>query len=667
VEIGRRRFLGRLGRAWRLAAVGLCLALAFPPSLAGADSGPLAGRTVVIDPGHGGIDTGAIANGLYEKDLTLPISLDVGALLAQGGAHVVYTRTADVTIGPPDNTTAGLAARAAIANDAHADIFISIHANSLNDPSFTGLTTFFGAAGGYVDGVTRTPSVVDQSRLLAQDVQHSVQQQTGEVDRGVQSADFYVLGNTTMPSILVETGFITNPTEAHHLATPAYQEQIAQGLVAGVTQFFADVGTTVKQSLDANAGRFVQDVTLPDHAAVPPGQTVTKTWKIANTGTTTWDGSYRLVAQPGGNLPGTGSVALPSVSPGSTVMVSTAITAPTAPGDYSETWRLTAADGHAFGDPLWAEITVPGAPFVPFWAETTQATTLWTDADPHADALVQLAQWSFLRVTGPATQGRYAATEPASQQQGYVDANTIGASGPPPANYQPPRVAPPFTPFWVETTRQTPLRSGPTDPSATFGQLPQWAALQVMAPQDGTRLYVRNPSTGGLAYVDAGAVGPSGPPSGHAPAQPAGPPAPSTTGQGSSPVQPGAPPGDLYVVKPGDTLFAIARHFHADLAVLAKANGLTDPSELRAGTTLQIPGAAPTFRPFWVENVVATPLWSGTDSAATQFGIAAQFTPMQVLAPAVSGRYPVRVFATGGMAYVDAQAVGPAGPPKGAQ
>src|SRR6185437_16929023 len=98
VKMGRQRFSGRPERAWRLAAIGLCLALALLPSLAGADGGPLAGRTIVIDPGHGGIDTGAIANGLYEKDLTLPISLDVGALLAQGGAHVIYTRTGDITV-----------------------------------------------------------------------------------------------------------------------------------------------------------------------------------------------------------------------------------------------------------------------------------------------------------------------------------------------------------------------------------------------------------------------------------------------------------------------------------------------------------------------------------------------------------------------------------------
>jgi len=368
--------LERLRLALRLAATALCLALLCPSVLADAAGAPLAGRTIVIDPGHGGIDSGAIGNGLYEKNLTLPISLDVGALLTQAGAHVVYTRTGDITIGPAGNTTAELAARASIANDSHADIFVSIHVNSLNDPGFSGLTSFYGASGGYIDGVTRTPSVVDQSRLLAQDVQHSVLTQTQQVNRGVQSANFYVLGNTTMPSILVETGFITNPTEAKQLGSPGFQEQVATGVADGIVQFFGSVGATVKQGLDANVGRFVQDVTLPDHAAVSPGQTVVKTWKIANTGTTTWDGGYHLTQQGGGNLPGTASVPLPSVAPGTTTTISTSVTAPSSPGDYSATWRLSAADGHVFGDPLWAEITVPAAPFTPFWVETISATSL---------------------------------------------------------------------------------------------------------------------------------------------------------------------------------------------------------------------------------------------------------------------------------------------------
>jgi LysM repeat protein len=120
-------------------------------------------------------------------------------------------------------------------------------------------------------------------------------------------------------------------------------------------------------------------------------------------------------------------------------------------------------------------------------------------------------------------------------------------------------------------------------------------------------------------------------------------------------------------VQAGDTLSAIARRYHVDLAALAHANGLSDPNALVAGTTLHIPGTLPVFQPFWVENFAATPLWSGADSAAVQFGIAPQFTSMQVLAPAASDRYLVRVFTTGGTAYVDTSAVGPAGAPTGAQ
>lgn len=671
--IRQRRFRHRR-LLLRILAAGVVVTLLLPPMAVNAASTSVAGHTIVIDPGHGGIDTGAIANGLYEKNITLPISLDVGALLTQAGAHVVYTRMGDVTVGPTDSTTAGLAARASIANASHADIFVSIHANALNDPSYTGLLTFYGAPGGYIDGVTRTQSVVDQSRLLAQDVQHAVQQQTLEVDRGVQSADFYVLGNTAMPSILVETGFITNATEAKHLASPAYQEQIAMGVASGIAQFFGAVGSTVKQGLDANAGRFVQDVSLPDHATESPGQTMTKIWRVANTGTTNWDSTYHLVLQPGGTLPGTAGIALPSVAPGSTTALSIPITAPDAPGDYSATWRLTAPDGHVFGDPLWAEITVPAAPFTPFWVETTQATSLWSDADPHADALTKLAQWSYLQVMGAAMEGRYAVTEPASQTRGYIDASAVGRSGPPPARYRPPSVAPPFAPFWVETTGQTPLHSGPSDPSVSFGLLAQWSPLQVMAPQTGNRLYVRNPKTGGVAYVDAGAVGPSGPPptlvmknpvNAPASATPTSEPAPAPAN--TSVALPSSAPTTTYIVKPGDTLFAIARRFHVDVAELSHANSLPDPNTVVVGTTLNIPGAVPAFQPFWVENFAATPLWSGTDSAATQFGIAAQFTAMQVLAPASAGRYLVHVYATGGTAYVNTSVVGPAGAPKGTQ
>jgi len=124
------------------------LALLGLPAAALADGG-LAGRTIVVDPGHGGIDGGASAYGRVEKNITLPIGLDLGALLRGQGAAVVYTRSSD--------TYVSLAARTAIANRVGASAFVAIHVNALNDPSYRGLMTFYGGPGGYATGVRPGP------------------------------------------------------------------------------------------------------------------------------------------------------------------------------------------------------------------------------------------------------------------------------------------------------------------------------------------------------------------------------------------------------------------------------------------------------------------------------------------------------------------------------
>jgi len=173
---------------------------------------------VVIDPGHGGRDVGAVGNGVQEKDLVLPISLRLGRALQNMGYTVEYTRTTDVEI--------DLEPRVQFANRLQADVFLSIHANSLasRNSSVSGVETYHapGATLGFA---------------LATMVHQQVISATGARDRGVRSARFYVIRHTTMPGILLETGFVTNPQEAANLSNPAYQERLAQATAQGVDQF----------------------------------------------------------------------------------------------------------------------------------------------------------------------------------------------------------------------------------------------------------------------------------------------------------------------------------------------------------------------------------------------------------------------------------------------
>lgn len=173
-------------------------------------------RTVVIDPGHGGTSSGAAYEGILEKDLTLPISLKLEALLKAAGYNVVMTRSTDVYL--------GLYERADIANSVDADIFVSIHANAFDDPSVNGLITYYHPSSG-------------RGKRLAQAIQTPASQATGAKDRGVASADFVVLRETDMCAVLVETGFMTNHDELMKLNDSAYQDKLAQGIAQGIINY----------------------------------------------------------------------------------------------------------------------------------------------------------------------------------------------------------------------------------------------------------------------------------------------------------------------------------------------------------------------------------------------------------------------------------------------
>jgi N-acetylmuramoyl-L-alanine amidase len=184
-----------------------------------ADSGQPGprGQAVIIDPGHGGDDSGAVGpHGVREADVTLSIGRLTAQALERQGVHAVLTRTADTTV--PLEERPDLAVRNG------GVVFVSIHANASRDPAAIGTETYY-----------KTP----ESQALAALVQAEVVRALGEPDRGVRTADFYVIVNTPMPAILVEVAFISNPREEAMLRDPAVQRRVAEAIARGVLKFLA--------------------------------------------------------------------------------------------------------------------------------------------------------------------------------------------------------------------------------------------------------------------------------------------------------------------------------------------------------------------------------------------------------------------------------------------
>jgi len=188
----------------------------------GTPPAPEVAPLVVLDPGHGGTDTGAIGlNYLLEKNVNLAIALEAARILKEFQFRVLLTRN--------DDRALSLADRVAIAEQAQADLFISIHANSAGSdrPTVNGAETY------------HYPGSVAGAEL-AQAIQTSIVRATEVNDRGVKSANFFVLRQTTMPAVLVETGFVTGSQDAPRLANPTFQTAVARAIAVGVFQHLED-------------------------------------------------------------------------------------------------------------------------------------------------------------------------------------------------------------------------------------------------------------------------------------------------------------------------------------------------------------------------------------------------------------------------------------------
>lgn len=186
-----------------------------------ASSGP----TIVIDAGHGGTDLGARAKFPFceEKRVCLQTARLVKKYLDQLGYHVVMTRNTDAAI--------SLSKRVEIASQARSSAFVSIHYNSSRNPIAQGIEIFYFDS---KEEKTRAQS----SKKLADSILPRLLRRTQAISRGVKKGNFYVIRETSMPAILIEGGFISNPTERALLKSRDYQEKIARGIADGIDQYF---------------------------------------------------------------------------------------------------------------------------------------------------------------------------------------------------------------------------------------------------------------------------------------------------------------------------------------------------------------------------------------------------------------------------------------------
>ena len=195
---------------------------------------------VQLDAGHGGEDSGCISphGGLYEKDLVLDIALRAGEFLAARGIEVVYTRTND--------TFVSLAGRSGIAAKHKADAFVAVHANFAENQTARGIETFTlpfanmpsTGSESSVSPIARIGNANDLANtILGHEIQRRMPGRLGEADRGLRHARFQVLRDTPCPAVLVEIGFLSNPTDSRNLSSNWYRDKIALAIADGVCAF----------------------------------------------------------------------------------------------------------------------------------------------------------------------------------------------------------------------------------------------------------------------------------------------------------------------------------------------------------------------------------------------------------------------------------------------
>lgn len=212
---------------------------------------PISNKVIVIDPGHGGVDPGAVSkNGVKEDEINLKIALNLKRLIEQSGGIVIMTREKDEGLYSDgaktlrEMKTEDLKKRKEIVDNSDADLFISIHLNSFIRPSYSGAQTFYQK--GSVEG-----------EKLALTIQKELKNILNKENRREpqQRQDVYLLKETKIPSVLVECGFLSNATEEQLLKDLMYQEKIAWAIYIGVMNYFSELELNYQiQDVDKDCG-----------------------------------------------------------------------------------------------------------------------------------------------------------------------------------------------------------------------------------------------------------------------------------------------------------------------------------------------------------------------------------------------------------------------------
>lgn len=225
-----------------------------------------------IDPGHGGRDPGAIGpTRLYEKDVTLGISLELGRLLKAAELELVFTRT--------DDRTMELITRTALLNNQKCDLAISVHINSATRQEANYISTFIQGAGG-------------QAEQLAKKVQVELVQATGWPDGGVRVKNLHMTRETKMPAILVECGFISNPEQEKLLRQPEMQKKLARAIADGILAYLGrpKEGKKLKEIKVVVKGQEIPGIIIDNQTWVP-----LQHYEDAKKTEITWDGKTNVV------------------------------------------------------------------------------------------------------------------------------------------------------------------------------------------------------------------------------------------------------------------------------------------------------------------------------------------------------------------------------------